>query len=600
MNILLCMPKVSYPQNVWPMMQIGIAYVSSSLKTHMPQNVYTLNLNNSERSTHEALSDMIHRNNISIVGCGDLVVNYREILSIIDSAKKIKPSVKTFIGGGFVTYSPVEAMKLIPSADFGIIGEGEVTAFELVDAICTNSDVSKVDGIIYRGNDGELITSNPRTEIADLDTIPFPDYKGFFGDEITKSGICSIVTSRSCPYSCTYCSQSGGKKYRQRSIENIFEEIDFLVKNYGMKTLLLSDELFAVNPERIEEFCRRIKSYNLKWKMYLRLSDSLTVDLLRTMKGAGCYLIYFGLESADDRVLTSMNKKTSVGLMERVLSRVKEAGLLTQGTFIFGDTEETEDTVNTTMEWAKNNRRLLDQVDWAPIILYPGSPLYSAAVSSGRIDPMDHIRNLCPPVNVSKLSDEFYHTLVYTTLPAKQMEFNDGNNTKLQIEFNGTVDIENYSASIICPACLYEIDIAIKKDILSTVFGYEFSCTACSHSRNLQLVPHYTSWIDGKLRGILENNRCAVWPVSYHFMLAYGYSYALSDKGLDYLLIDSAADSNKFFMDRQVFLPDVLNEKRDIDTVIVFSRYFEAISREISLKFPCIKPTLFHEIGAED
>ena len=83
-------------------------------------------------------------------------------------------------------------------------------------------------------------------------------------------------------------------------------------------------------------------------------------------------------------------------------------------------------------------------------------------------------------------------------------------------------------------------------------------------------------------------------------MLAYEYSYALSDKELDYLLIDSAANSNKFFMDRQVFLPDVLNEKRDIDTVIVCSRYFEEISREISLKFPDVKPILYHEIGAED
>jgi len=156
MNILLCMPKANYNWNEWPVLPAGIAYVSSSLKA-VGYNVYTLNFITEKRTVQEAVSQMIVDHDISIIGCGDLVVNYLGIKSILDAAKEIEPEIITFMGGGFVTFSPIEAMTLIPSADYGIIGEGEITANELMYAIMNMGDISKVDGIIYRSENGIII-----------------------------------------------------------------------------------------------------------------------------------------------------------------------------------------------------------------------------------------------------------------------------------------------------------------------------------------------------------------------------------------------------------------------------------------------------------
>lgn len=131
-----------------------------------------------------------------------------------------------------------------------------------------------INGLVFKKND-KLNITKPRDEIKDLDSIPFPDYKGF-GFEKIMNAVASLVginetntittiTSRSCPFSCTFCFHSSGKKYRQRSLDNFFEELDYLVQEYGVKYIFIADELFAYNMERVKEFCDRIKKYDIKW-----------------------------------------------------------------------------------------------------------------------------------------------------------------------------------------------------------------------------------------------------------------------------------------------------------------------------------------------
>ena len=138
-----------------------------------------------EDDLETVLRRYIQENNIDILGTGELVVNYEKLQEIAACARRIKPDLKIWIGGGLVTNSPIEAMNLIPEADYGMIGEGEVISLELVRflentrGIYDEEDIKKIDGLVVRRNNGSLFLTQKRTEIMDLDSIPFPDWSGF-------------------------------------------------------------------------------------------------------------------------------------------------------------------------------------------------------------------------------------------------------------------------------------------------------------------------------------------------------------------------------------------------------------------------------------
>ncbi|MDR2572040.1 MAG: radical SAM protein, partial [Oscillospiraceae bacterium] len=228
----------------------------------------------------------------------------------------------------------------------------------------------------------------------------------------------AVTTSRSCPHRCTFCAYSGGTAYKERCLDGVFDEIDYLIGKYKIKKLSLSDELFSTRIERLIEFCLRIKPYGLKWRVFLRASGNLTADVTEAMFSAGCEAVYFGLESADDRILKSMKKGITLKDIEHSLALTKAAGIHTTGAFIFGDTNETMETAQNTINWIFDNINLFDWVTLEPIILYPGSQLYDDAVKRGAIkDTTEFIKNGCPLLNISKLTDSEYWHLIEEILP---------------------------------------------------------------------------------------------------------------------------------------------------------------------------------------
>lgn len=559
--------------------------------------VYTLNFIKDERTIQEALFQVITTHDISIVACGDLVVNYKEVNVIIETAKSIKPDIVTIIGGGLVTYSPVEAMTIIPSADYGIIGEGEITICELVDAIERKTAVSEIDGIIYRYNDSKLVVTNERAEAPDLDALPFPDYEEFLGDFIKDSLCASIVTSRSCPFKCTYCSHSGGKSFRTRSMDSIFSEIDFLVEEYSINSLFLNDELFAVQPARIIEFCNRIMDYELQWFISLRISSSLTLEILTLMKKAGCERILYGLESADDRILRSMKKGITVPLIESVLTLTKEAGINVHGAFIFGDPEETVDSVSNTIQWINNHRNLLGSATLGPIILYPGSALYNNAVKNEIIDPVKHILNGCPHVNVSKLTDEYFSNLISEVFPVENAKI-DGNisHSNIMISISAKDEKTCYDITATCPNCATQYSVSVKAHELSTVRPLAYVCSVCKYKEALSVLPSYVSYVDDKLSELIKDRKCAVWPTSSHFNAVYQHSKVMKLHIDDYELINSSIGSSNLLYGKEIRAPEFLNNNK-VDTVIIFSVHYADIAKEIRMKYSHVEPIAFHDIG---
>ena len=422
MNVLYIIPRYkTYGMQGHYVMPMGILYVSAYVKRSGVANVYTLNLNHIAGDEYDVLKSYIEEHNIEFVGIGGLSGEYSDIVRIVSFVRRINAGVTIQVGGGIMTADPEATMQAMPDVDYGIIGEGEQTSVELIDALACKREVVSVDGLIYR-EAGQLKRTGRRLEIDDLDSLPFPDYEGFnyaeylklnpdLSDEGKKYSQVSVIGGRSCKYNCTFCFHPSGSKYRQRSLDSIFNEIDYLVENYDISYIALREELFATDNERVRQFCKRIEPYDFDWSIQLRI-DSINQELVDILKNTRCRYVFVGVESADDKVLKSMRKGITLMQIEQSLDMLKDTGLNSRSGVIFGDTVETFESAMFTLDWFKKNytkyRMFVDM-----IIAFPGSVLYKRACESGVIpDPVEFLKDGCPIVNVSQMNDVEFAELV--------------------------------------------------------------------------------------------------------------------------------------------------------------------------------------------
>lgn len=416
-NVLILIPRYhTYGDEGHYVMPMGTLYVSAYLKQSEVANVVSINLNHIPGDETEILKKIIKENGIDIVGFGGLSGEYQDLARMARISREVKSEITIMMGGGIVTADPETAMQAIPEVDFGMIGEGERTIVELVEALTEkNRKVEDVRGLIIRNADGALTTTAPREEIIDLDSLPFPDYEGFnygeylrlnpdMSDEGKRYSQVSIIGGRSCKYNCTFCFHPSGTKYRQRSLDSIFAEIDWLVAHYDISYIALREELFATDNERVREFCRRVEKYNFDWSIQLRI-DNVNQELVDMLARTRCRYIFVGVESAVDEILRSMHKGITVKRIEEALEMLRQAGLNSRSGVIMGDTMETEDTANKTIDWFMRNkeryRMFLDM-----IIAFPGSIIYQKACKSGVIpDKVRFLQDGCPIVNLTTMTE---------------------------------------------------------------------------------------------------------------------------------------------------------------------------------------------------
>ena len=410
-NVLLVIPRYFSTKDYGYVMPLGILYVSAALKSSNAANVYTLNLNPCADDDETTLRDWLERYSIDIVGSSGISGQFVEVFPLFQLIRKINPKVRIIVGGGMITSDAVSAMEAFgTTVDYGCIGEGEITVPELVTSIYENLPISGVKGIIYRER-GEWVITPRREEIMDLDSIPFPDYEGFDYDKYlatngeiengVKFSPVAIVGGRSCKYNCTFCFHPSGSRYRQRSLDSVFAEIDYLVTHYDVNYIALREELFASDAQRVLDFCERMKAYSIVWSIQLRV-DNVTPVIVNALKHSKCRYIFLGIESADNRILKSMHKNITIEQVEAALDMGIDAGLDTRSTLILGDEEETIESAERTISWWLAHKKR-SAIDIGLIIAFPGSTLYKHAVRNGKIpDTVRFLRDGCPVVNLSR------------------------------------------------------------------------------------------------------------------------------------------------------------------------------------------------------
>lgn len=565
----MVMPKTGYMWDDWATPPIGIAYVSAYLKAN-GVNTVTVNMNLEDDDVYTVLEKYIREYKIDALGTAELVVNCSKLQEICRCARKIKPDIMIWVGGGLPTNSPYETMQLIPEADFGMIGEGEISSLELIRAWENGTDIDKINvpGLMVRKRNGEIYQTPLRTPIANLDELPFPDWEGFRLVETCKKYrkdkegvVTSIVSSRSCPNACTFCSKSLKiSRYRRRSLDSIFAEIDNLVNKYHVTQLNFNDELFADKSDRLYQFCDRMEKYNIKYRICMHVGKNLTYPLLKRMYESGCRVIFYGLESADNDILKSMRKFTKIEEIERCLRVTKQAGITAEGNFIFGDPKETTKTVNKTLDWIRNHFTL-GVFEAAPIKLYPGSQLYEDAVASGKIkDTVKFVEDEIPLVNVSALTDDEYRNLVNHDLTIIQkMKTIKQDGLSLYVK-NGKV-----TAKYVCENCGEEnyIDISDSSTFMRMFTAH---CKKCNALEYLNLLPFYYEKIQEHLQDVLKNHTVAIFGCGSVWKTFFEMSDIFS--GDNYFLTDETPYLQKEgWNGRRVYSPGEL-KKLNVDYVI--------------------------------
>lgn len=590
MNYCIIMPKCVRDDNASYIFPVGIAYVSSALK-ESGRKVITYNLNYKKDSTRKILEHLIIDNNLDVIASGGLTTQYPELREIFELAKEIKPDIITWVGGGIITASPIPAMEALEYADYGMIGEGEITICELADALEGKRTLESVDGLIFKDYDNKWIITKPRKEIEDLDSISLPDYEGFeYGELIDKANFevngrqAGMVSfSRSCPFNCTFCFHSSGQKYRKRSLKNILKEIDYLIEKYQIRSLFVNDELFALRNNDFDEFCNAMKDRNLTYTVSLRV-DMVNEEMIMKLKESGCKVAGFGLESADNTILKSMNKHITVEQIDKALDMCLKADLHAQGNFIFGDEAETVETYKNTLNWWKNHPQYNIKLSY--ISVFPGSILYQNACHKGIItNEVEYIKKGCPQINVSKMTDEEYKKMMLDITVAinKGKEFID----KGRLEYT-RAGLANLTG--LCPHCGKE-NMWFDREIFRPVS--KLICNHCDH-----IVDAYPlDYLDKNLYLLnfkrIRKYKAALWGIINSVEALYEYIPEAWEE--NFYLIDSALKKQGIELHGKVIQsPDIIEEK-GLDLIIITFTSVAAgsIYRTILEKYPSVKKIMY-------
>lgn len=297
-------------------------------------------------------------------------------------------------GGIHTTIFPERVIEDL-KVDIACVGEGEITISEIVDAY-PGKNFSDIDGIVFKDKvSGEFVCTPKRKLIEDLDTIPFPARhllpldEIVMNDRLSNTGlpVAHILCSRGCPYSCNFCANQE-HSIRYRTGANIREELEFLIKNYGIKGFCITDDNFIVNKEKIEDICNEIIPLNLKWSSLSRVN---TVDekLLRKLKESGCIEIKYGIESGSSRILKLMNKNITIDQIKNAITLTNDVGIRVKAFILHGFPGENMESTRETIQLLEELKDKIDRISLFRFVPLPGSPVYNNAQSYDLVLPQN-------------------------------------------------------------------------------------------------------------------------------------------------------------------------------------------------------------------
>lgn len=379
---------------------VGLGYVMTAVRDagyafdYIDQDLYNL----SEAEVLEKIGS--GKYDIVLMGC--IVTGYKFVKSLSTAIKKQSPGTIVAAGNSVATSIPEELLKNT-GVDVALIGEGDITDVELLDAIREKRDLRAVKGIAFKDSTGKILYTPAREPIEDISRL-YIDYSLFdiegyipYMSEavarpapVPREGLRAfpINTARGCINRCTFCYHVfRNNRYRRRSVESIFDEIGRVTRRYGINYIFFADDLSFYSKDIIREFLDQKEKSGLDfyWEGTCRgnlFTDEADIDLIVRMRENGCYALGYSLESSNEEILKAMNKHVSLENFKKQTQLLKRGGIRVFTSIVVGYPQETAETI-------KNTFDVCIDCELSPSVGYllpqPGSEVYDYAIQNGHI-----------------------------------------------------------------------------------------------------------------------------------------------------------------------------------------------------------------------
>lgn len=391
---------------------LGIAYMAGVLQENNI-DVEILDASAEDMDFKDVEKELLKRKP-DLVALTALTPTIGRALETAQVVKETLPDSIVVMGGYHPTFNFIETLE-DENVDIVIRGEGEYIMLNLVQALENQSSLHDVKGIVFEDENSKEIVVNPEAPlIQDLDELPFPalnllpmkKYRLLDMD----THMTTMITTRGCPMQCSFCSSAAmhGKKIRERSVENIVDEIEYLKTNYDIDTIAFMDDTFTLKKRKVMAICDEILKRNIEimWGCTSRV-DTLDEKLLKKMKEAGCITIFIGVESADQQQLDNMCKNTTIAKIENAFKIAHKLKIRTIASVALGMPGDTKEIINKTVKFVHKLKP--NYAIYSLATPYPGTRFYKEAFEK----------------NLIKIKDWSKYTLITPILETIDCSLND-------------------------------------------------------------------------------------------------------------------------------------------------------------------------------
>ncbi len=394
---------------------LGLGYLAKSI---MAEGFEAEILNGvKEKLNIKALRNVLKKKRPDVVGIQVFSCEISIVNNYLKLIKKEFPEIRTVVGGAHISAVGKETFEDVKGADFAFMGEAEIGfPLFLKELRAGTRNFDNIPGLIWK--DGNDFKVNPPAIVEDLDKLGMPAWELMDPRELPPAPqgaiyrnfpIAAISTSRGCPYQCTYCANHiiAGRKIRARSVNNIIEEVEFLIDKFSIKELHIIDDTFTQNRERVKEFCEEL----LRRDIHLTLTfpngarlNTLDEEILGLLKKCGCYSITVGVESGSQKILNDMKKALTIKTIKEKIKLINKKGIDVTAFFIIGYPTETRETIEQTIKFATELE--IKRAHFSLFLPLPGTEATEMLKKEGRLGKVDwskmfYTKVVVPPVGMT-------------------------------------------------------------------------------------------------------------------------------------------------------------------------------------------------------
>jgi len=331
----------------------------------------------------QRLKELLHNERPALLGISCTTASFHDAVRLAELAKNELPRLRVAFGGPHVSALQGKVLEFSQLIDYAVLGEGEQTMLELAEL--GSAAPEAVAGLVWRASDGTLINNGYRSDALVLDDLPYPAYEKLAGYpdayklpifNYPKAPNSSCISSRGCPYSCSYCDRSVFRRtFRFNSADYLFQHLDYLKDRFGIRHVNFYDDQFTFHRGRVEEFCRLMieRPLGLTFNCAVR-AEHVDRELLQLMKAAGCWMVSLGIESGDEQLLAQHRQNANLDLLAETIRTIKSCGIRTKGLLMMGLPGESEESIRRSMAYVFSLP--IDDFNLAKFTPFPGSPIY--------------------------------------------------------------------------------------------------------------------------------------------------------------------------------------------------------------------------------